>query len=279
MSDALPTLPAGWRWEHQDGLVLLRSRRLEALGAPHAFTTRAGGVSAPPYDTLNMGRAVGDAPWAVRSNRARVLAALGRLLDHQVEASQVHGAAVAVVDASHRGAKMPGADGMATRDPAVVLAVHCADCVPVLLADPAHGAVAAVHTGWRGTAAGASLAAVRAMAEAFGSRPHELVAAVGPAIGPCCYEVDAPVAAHFAHWPWHDRVLAAAGRGERDDPEGRWRLDLWEANRLQLESSGLPAASISTAPLCTACHRAIFYSHRRDGLTGRMGALIAPPRP
>lgn len=274
MSDVLPTPPAGWRWDHRDGLVLLRSGLLGALGAPHAFTTRTGGVSEPPFDTLNLGRAVGDAPGAVRSNRARALAALGRLLDDQVEASQVHGAAVAVVDGSHHGAKMPGADGLATRDPTVVLAVHCADCVPILLADPVRGAVAAVHTGWRGTASGASLAAVRAMAEAFGSRPGDLVAALGPAIGPCCYEVDAPVAEHFARWPWRDRVLAAARRAGRNDC---WRLDLWEANRLQLESSGLAAASISIAPLCTACHRPIFFSHRRDGLTGRMAALIAAP--
>lgn len=279
MTDALPTLPPGWRWEHRGGLVMLRSGLLESLGVPHAFTTRLGGVSAQPFDTLNLGRAVGDTPGAVRSNRARVLAALGRPPGDHVEASQVHGAAVAVVDASHRGAKVAGADGLATRDPAAVLAMHSADCVPVLLADPVRGAVAAVHTGWRGTAAGASLAAVRAMAEAFGSRPHDLVAAVGPAIGPCCYEVDAPVAAHFERWPWHDRVLAPAGRDERDNQEARWRLDLWEANRLQLESSGVPPASISTASLCTACHRSMFFSHRRDGVTGRMAALITVPRP
>jgi len=243
---------------------------LEALGIPHAFTTREGGASAPPFDTLNLGRGVGDLPDAVRTNRTRVLAALGRSLTEQVEASQVHGTLVAAVDASHRGRKIPGVDALITRDPAVVLAMHCADCVPVLLADPVRGAVAAVHTGWRGTAAGAAPAAVGAMVEACGSRPGDLVAAIGPAIGPCCYEVDAPVVERFAPWPWRDRVVSPS-------PSGRWMLDLWEANRRQLVDAGVPPGSVAVAGLCTAHHPALFFSHRRDGTTGRMAAHIAVP--
>lgn len=211
---------------------------------------------------------MGDEPESVHANRARVAAALGRTLDAHVEASQVHGSRAAVVDASNRGQTMEGADGLATRDPRALLAVHCADCVPIVLADPVRRAVAVVHAGWRGTADGAAGAAVRTMAGAFGSRPEELQAAIGPAIGPCCYAVDAPVIERFARWPWRDRVFAAAGPGQ-------WMLDLWEANRIQLQEAGTSPDAIATAALCTSCHPSAFFSHRRDGRSGRMAALVA----
>jgi len=222
----------------------------------------------PPFDTLNLGRAAGDAARAVRENRRRALAALGRDLEEHVEASQVHGARAAVAGVRDRGRKIPGVDILLTRDPAVVLAMHYADCVPVLLADPGRRAAAVVHTGWRGTAEGAAAEAVRAMTGAFGSRPGDLVAAIGPAIGPCCYEVDAPVAATLASWPWRDAVLTPVRAG-------RWLLDLWEANRRQLLDVGMPAGAVGVAGLCTACHPDLFFSHRRDRRTGRMAALVA----
>jgi YfiH family protein len=265
--ERLPGLPGDWRWVRGGGPLLLQAA---ALGVAHAFTTRIGGVSAPPFSTLNLGRAVGDAPEAVRENRRRALAGLGRAAGDHVEASQVHGAAAAVVGAADRGRKIPQVDILLTRDSHVVLAMHCADCVPVLLCDRVRGAVAAVHTGWRGTAAGALPAAVRAMGGAFGSRPGDLTAAVGPAIGPCCYEVDAPVVEAFAAWPWRRAVFSAAH-------EGRWMLDLWDANRRQLLEAGVPAGSVSVAGLCTSCHPGLFFSHRRDGRTGRMAGLIAAP--
>lgn len=214
---------------------------------------------------------MGDEPERVGANRTRVAAALGRTLDDHVEASQVHGSLTAVVDAAHRGQTIDGADGLATRDPGVLLAVHCADCVPVVLADPVRRAVALVHTGWRGTADGAAGAAVRTMLDAFGSRPADLHVAIGPAIGPCCYAVDAPVFERFAPWPWRDQVFAPAGPGQ-------WRLDLWEANRRQLQEAGIPSGAIATAALCTADNPAVFFSHRRDGRSGRMGALVALSR-
>lgn len=263
----LPDLLPGWRWANAGLLLLLRSAALDAAGVTHAFTTRIGGISAPPFDTLNLGRASGDAAGAVRENRRRALGALGRDLSDHVEASQVHGAGAAVAASGDRGRKIPGVDILLTRDPAVVLAMHYADCVPVLLADPGCRAVAVVHTGWRGTAAGAAAEAVRAMGRAFGSRPGDLVAAIGPAIGPCCYEVDAPVVEALGPWSWRGAVLAPAGRD-------RWRLDLWEANRRQLADAGVPGRAVTVAGLCTACHPSLFFSHRRDRRTGRMAALI-----
>jgi YfiH family protein len=157
-----------------------------------------------------------------------------------------------------------------TRDRSVTLAIHCADCVPVLLADPVAGAIASVHTGWRGTALGAVTAAVRAMGRAFGTRPGDIVAAIGPSIGPRQYEVDAPVVERFAAFPWRGAVLAPA----RAD---HWWLDLWAANRRQLQDAGVAPANVWTAELCTYEHAGLFFSHRRDGRTGRTASLIALP--
>ncbi|MDR7420590.1 MAG: peptidoglycan editing factor PgeF [Armatimonadota bacterium] len=267
----VPVVPSDWRWAVRDGVLVLLAALLDDAGVPHAFTTRVGGVSAPPFDTLNLGRAVGDAREAVVENRRRALGALDRPLADHVEASQVHGAAAAVVGAADRGAKIPSVDILATRDPSVVLAMHCADCVPVLLADPARRAVAAVHTGWRGTAVGAAAAAVRAMVEAFACRPRDLLAAIGPAIGPCCYEVDTPVREGFARWPWREAVFAPRG------PD-RWVLDLWEANRRQVIEAGVRPEAVTTSALCTSCLAEVFFSHRRDGRTGRMAGMIAVPK-
>ncbi len=266
----IPALPDGWRWEARDGLRLLVSTRFVDLHVVHAFTTRVGGTSHPPFDALNLSRGVGDTPAAVAANRARVLEALGHVPDDHVDAAQVHGAEVAEAAAAHRGTTIDRADGLVARDPNVVLAVHCADCVPLLFVDARRGAVAALHTGWRGTAAGAAQAAVKALRDMYGTDPRDLIAAIGPAIGPCCYEVDAPVYDRFAPWPWRDRVFAPAR-------PGHWRLDLWAANRCQLEAAGLSAGAIVSVDLCTADHRALFYSHRRDGKTGHMAALIASP--
>lgn len=263
----LPDLPRQWRWDHRDGLLLLLAAPLERVGISHAFTTRTGGTSDVPFDTLNLGRGVGDEPECVAANRARAAAALGRTLEEHVEASQVHRALTATVDASDCGQTIEGADGLATRDPRVLLAVHCADCVPIVIADPVHRAVAVVHAGWRGTADGATGAAVRTMAGEFGSRPEELYAAIGPAIGPCCYAVDAPVVERYARWPWRDSVFAAAGPSQ-------WMLDLWEANRVQLQEAGVSPDAIATAALCTSCHPTLFFSHRRDGRSGRMAAFV-----
>jgi len=207
----------------------------------------------------------------VIENRTRALRALGRRLTDHVEASQVHGREIAVVTGAQRSRIVPGADGLASTDPTVVLAIHCADCVPILLVDARRRVVAAVHTGWRGTAAGTAAAAVATIVAACGVDPGDLVAAIGPSIGPCCYEVDAPVVEGLAAWPWYEQVLAPA----RSARPGRWMLDLWEANRRQLVGAGVSPSSITATGLCTAHHPALFFSHRRDGATGRMAAMIA----
>jgi len=233
----------------------------------HGFTTRWGGVSQPPYFSLNLGRGVGDAPALVAENRRRALAALGVEPEAHVEASQVHGQTVAVVDRADRGRNVEGADGVITADPEVVLAIHAADCVPILLWDSRGGAVGAVHAGWRGTAAGVAPAAVEQMRRAFGTAPADLRVALGPSIGACHYEVDAPVAEALSPWPWGAAVL-------RPGRAGHWHLDLTEANRRMLLDAGVPAEQIWSSGYCTACHRHLFFSYRGEGLTGRMAGLI-----
>ena len=248
---------------------LLFADTLRAAGIPHAFTTRQGGASTGPFASLNLGRGVPDDPAAVRANRQAVLQALALDPHRHVEADQVHGAAVAVVGAGDAGTSIPDVDGLAAIEPGTVLAVHAADCATMLLADPRTGAVAAVHAGWRGTAAGIAMEAVRSLTDRFGSRAHDLLVAVGPSIGPCHYEVDEPVRERLGRWGWWDAVATP-------NPRGRWQLDLREANRRQLVDVGVRPEHVEILDLCTYHHPDLFYSHRRDRITGRMAAVIAP---
>jgi len=160
----------------------------------------------------------------------------------------------------------PEADIAVTDDPLIALSVRAADCVPILLADRRTGAVAAVHAGWKGTAAGAGMVAVRALTSRYGASPNDVIAAVGPCIGPCCYEVGPELAGHFSSHPeapaWFTRDAKA-------------HLDLWRATRDQLECAGVPPDQIHVCALCTFDHPALFHSYRRDGQNaGRLVAAI-----
>jgi len=251
-----------------DPAPALRARTLEATGLARAvFTTRQGGVSAGPRGSLNLSYAVGDRAAAVAENRRRAAAAVGAGPARLVEAQQVHGAEVAVVGPGHAGRIVPGVDALVTRSSEVWLAVHTADCVPVLILDPARPAAAAVHAGWRGVAAGVVPAALAALRRAFGTAPAQCVAALGPAIGGCCYEVDAPVARAMEGAPWWPDAAGAAG-------PGKWYLDLRRAVRAQLRAAGLPRDQIEVVPGCTRCQPDVFFSYRRERATGRMAACI-----
>jgi YfiH family protein len=232
---------------------------------PHGFSTRSGGVSPAPWDSLNLGGAVGDEPARVAENWSRLEAATGLGF---ARVRQVHGARV--VTAVARCAPGHEADAVVSRTPGVAACIAVADCVPVLLADPASGAVAAVHAGWRGTVAGAAAAAVEALAAQCGSHPAELLAAIGPSIGPCCYEVSPDLAVQFEH---------AFGAAVVDRSRAAPRLDLWEANAMALTAAGLRSDRIERLGRCTSCEGRLFFSHRRDGgATGRQVAWIAPGR-
>jgi polyphenol oxidase len=242
-------------------VLILRSPLLAAF--PHGFTTRTGGASPAPWDSLNLGGAVGDDPTRVEENWRRLAKATALGF---ARVRQVHGARVLRLDAP--GAPVEEADAVVSVRPAVAACVSVADCVPVLLADPETGAVAAVHAGWRGTMARVASAAVAALART-GARPERLIAAIGPSIGPCCYEVSADLAARFR---------AEMGPVVREDPTPH--LDLWAANRGILEAAGVPPGRIDLLSRCTACERELFFSHRRDaGQTGRQVAFISPLHP
>jgi hypothetical protein len=234
-------------------------------GVRAAFTTRAGGVSAAPYATLNVGAHVGDAPAAVTENRRRVRDAL-RLPSEPLWLEQVHGVdVVEVADASAAVAmriEPPRADAVVVRTPGVVAAIQVADCLPVLLATADGRAIAAAHAGWRGLAGGV----IERTVAALGGAPAALSAWLGPAIGPAHFEVGAEVRAAFCEGdPQACRHLVPNARG-------RWLCDLAALARLRLERLGVPAPAGGT--WCTYADAARFFSHRRAAPTGRMVALL-----
>lgn len=252
---------------------LARARRLTQF-----VTTRSGGVSRPPFHQLNLAFHVGDDPARVAANRRMVCAAMGIPPEALVVASQVHGSRVAVVDARCRGrgalegdTAIEAADAMVTRTPGLCLLVLTADCVPIVLYDPATPAVGVVHAGWRGTVGEIAARAVSTMSEAFGTSPRRLLAGIGPSIGPCCYEVGPEVLEQVVAAPWASADLVERTVG------GKGMLDLWEANRRQLMLAGVPERAIEFSGLCTRCHARLFFSVRHDGATtGRFatGAML-----
>ncbi len=223
-------------------------------------------MSPSPFHTLNLARAAGDDPANVATNTRRLHAALALDAAATVDASQAHGATVARVTALERGQCISGVDALLTSERGVPLLLRFADCVPILLFDPVQRAIGIIHAGWRGTVAKVTTQAVRALCNEFRTRPRDLVACVGPSIGPCCYRVGADVIAQVrAAFTGADELLVTRTGGTH--------LDLWLANARQLQALGVE--QIETASLCTAEHTQEFYSARVEGKTGRFGAIIA----
>lgn len=238
-------------------------------GVHAAFTTRAGGVSDAPFASANLALHVGDADDFVLANRDAVAAVLGIDAARTAWCEQVHGDVVATVtkDDAGRGATayadaFAGADGLVTDVPGLPLAVLAADCVPVLLADRRHGVVAAVHAGRRGLVSGVVEVAVGTMLD-LGAVRDDVVAAVGPCIGPCCYEVGDDIAAEV-----NDAVPATRAR----TPGGRPALDLPAGVRAVLAREGVHAVTVVGG--CTAHQPGAFFSYRRDGVTGRQAGIV-----
>jgi YfiH family protein len=252
----------GFEWVQADGGPALVCRVLQPF-ADHLFTTR--------------GWALGSRARAADQDWRPVADALGVDAGHLARARQVHGAAVVVRrvgDAPAAGGQpLPEADIFVSDDPSLALAIQTADCVPLLIADRATGAIAAAHAGWRGLAAGVPRVAVEALAREFGSIPANLVAAVGPSISAERYEVGGDVHSRFAAAGFSDAELARWFRaGARAD---HWLFDGWRSAAEQVESAGVAAANIHVSALCTATYPELFCSFRRDGAgAGRMAAAI-----
>lgn len=269
-------------------MTLLTSRLLSQAGlVPHGFSTRLGGAStayAKPGSTageLNLGFTTSDARENVLANRATLLQAVSGssttplVTLHQTHSAIIHG--VSSADAGEEAAL--SGDGLMTDEPGLMLGVQTADCVPILLADRKSGAVAAFHAGWRGTVQRIVEQGAARLCSTFGAHPEDLVAAIGPSIGRCCYEVGSEVEEAFrSAFVYGDDLFSATGRSSLQAASRR-KLDLHEANRRQLLDAGLSADSIEVLDYCTSCRTDLFFSYRAEkGFTGRMLAVIGRPK-
>lgn len=302
--------------------ALRRAGGLQVLDAPplirldwlvHGFSTRAGGSSdfgdaggnaagqrksrhdggAKSAQVLNLGFTQWDARERVLENRGKFFRAIGAQKMHVAGMSQIHSDIIHRVDFRSASASRTG-DALFTREPGCLLVVQTADCVPILLADVNNRAVAAVHAGWRGTLRRIAAKTLGRMQMEFGTHPGDVIAALGPSIGRCCYEVGDDVAREFqAQFPeakqWFDGPFDKLASGENDPswlpwltmmppghppPSPRAHLDLIAANREILAQAGVPVRQIFASGFCTACRTDLFFSYRREGATGRlMGAI------
>jgi len=318
---AQPTKLAAWKLRRAGGLQILEAPPLARLAwLTHGFSTRPGGASEMPIadhaegargkrsakpgvSALNLGFTDWDSRERVLENRAKFFRAIGADNMRVVTLRQIHSDLVHRVDradeSSSRFSDAPKADALVTREPGVLLAVQTADCIPILLADPKQRAVAAIHSGWRGTLARIAAKALGRMHMDFGTDPKDVIAALGPGIGRCCYEVGAEVAREFqSQFPeareWFEGLFDALASGENDPNWLPWltmrppghpppapsvHLDLIAANRAILAAAGVPRRQISASDFCTACRTDLFFSYRREHATGRLMAAIGIGRP
>lgn len=236
-----------------------------AGGVVHGFATRLGGVSTGPYAQLNLGITRPDERQAVRENYHRFCAAIGADVNNLVMTHQVHGDTIREASRADVLDDLLDpigyeADGLITNQPGLCLTIYYADCIPVLLYDPVKKAIAAVHSGWRGTSLGIAPKAAAKMAALYGSDPADILAAIGPGIGPCCFEThdDVPTA-----------MAARLGPGVtpfcKPLAHGKFSVDLKGILRWQLIQAGLTDRHVDTLALCTACHPELYWSHRKMG--------------
>jgi YfiH family protein len=261
----------GYELRERGDLPVLAWPAFDRYPVDALVTTRHGGVSTGAYATLNLSFGVGDQPESVLENRRRAAAAVGADLSDFVFGSQVHGAVARVVTRADRGAGaavadegVGEADALVTSDPGTVLGAVVADCVPILLYDPGAHVIACIHAGWRGTVARVTDAALAAMAP-LGTRPGDVIAGIGPAIGPDRYQVGEEVEQAVRECFGERAPLVI-----RPDGTGRWLCDLWSANRLLLCEAGVADRNIHVATTPTGGD---FFSNRAARPCGRFGVL------
>ena len=258
----------------QNGLVWFTADVLNQI--PHGFSTRMGGVSPAPWDSLNLRPNQGDGPEALRENYRRFFAVLGLDEHRTVLSQQTHTANIRRVTAADAGKGVvrprdyTDVDALITNEAALPLTVFSADCGTVLLYDPVRQAVGAAHAGWRGCAAGIVEKTVQAMEDAYGSRPADLLAALGPCIGRCCFETDGDVPAAMRD------ALGADAEPHLECRGAKFHVDLAGLNRQWLLRAGLAPEHIEVSGVCTACRPDLFWSHRKMGdQRGVQAAVIA----
>jgi polyphenol oxidase len=307
---------AKWNLRPAGGLQVLEAPALARLNwLVHGFSTRPGGASELKTvrdgqdaceKVLNLGLTDWDTTERVRDNREKFFRAIGASKMRVAALRQIHSDVVHVIDSGNespagtdlQGTKsqdtVPQGDALITRHPGVLLVVQIADCIPILFADPKRRAIAAIHSGWRGTVRRIAAKALGRMQMEFDTKPEDVIAALGPGIGQSCYEVGTEVAAEFqAQFPnardWFEGPFDRLADSDNDPnwlpwltmkppghapPSPRVHLDLIAANRAILEAAGIPALNISFSDLCTACRSDLLFSFRKERTTGRMMAAI-----
>ncbi|RKD34312.1 peptidoglycan editing factor PgeF [Thermohalobacter berrensis] len=241
----------------------------------HMFTTRIGGVSPKPYDSLNLGFNLEDEKENVLKNYKIVSDVMEVSLDSCVLSDQTHGTNIRIVTKEDAGKGIvrqkdyKSVDGLLTDIPGLTIFTFYADCVPIFYLDKVKKVVGLAHGGWRGTVEKIAGKMIDKMIKVYGSRPEDILIGIGPSIGPCCYEVSEDVFKRFNENFTNTRNMLKK-RGS-----SRWMLNLWEANREALKEKGIKSRNITISNLCTSCNNDIFYSYRKEkGKTGRMAAII-----
>lgn len=242
----------------------------------HFVSTRRGGFSNPPYDSLNLGFHVGDNPETVLRNRERLAMALGIPMDNFTTARQTHGSNVEIITKASRGcgavdfdSAIDATDAMVTDTPGICLMVLQADCVPLLFFDLKKKVIGVAHAGWRGTVRMIAQNMVKVLKEKFNCLPDDILVGIGPSIGPCCYEVGSEVVVQTGEASQHKRKYIY------ETPDGKHYFNLWEANKMQLVQAGIPEKNMEIAGMCTYCNHTHFFSYRyQQRETGRFGVGI-----
>ena len=256
-------------------LPLLKYPLLEQTGiVEHCFTTRLGGVSEGVCSSLNLSFSRGDNPDAVMENYRRVAEAFGKTVDDFVCTDQTHTTTVIHVGNEEKGYGVTrekpytDVDGLITNEPGVILSTFYADCVPLYFVDPVHKAIGLSHSGWRGTVGRMGQKTLEAMQQAFGTKPEDVYAAIGPSICQDCYEISEDVAMHFyEEFDGHgDEILINKGNG-------KYQLDLWKTNEIVLLEAGILLEHMAVTNICTCCNSEILFSHRAS--LGKRGNLAA----
>lgn len=259
-------------------LPLLKFRRLEALEiVNHCFTTRLGGVSEGIYSSLNLGLERGDDEKNTLINFERVAASMGVNKEKFVFSAQTHTTNVRVITQEDAGNGMTrknefaDVDGMITNVPGIVLVTFYADCVPLYFVDPVNKAIGLSHAGWKGTVHDMAGVTVRKLTETYGTKPEDLVVAIGPSICKECYEIGNDVAREYIDEFKDDKKKILV-----EKPKEKYMLDLWRANKIKLKKAGVKKENIVTTNICTCCNSAVMFSHRESGgKRGNLGAFLS----
>ncbi len=275
IKNALKNINTGFTYREKSGVGYYTIPSFDATGiVRHGFTTRLGGISKGPFAALNLSWKRNDGSVETVENYRLACAALGMDIGNIVFSNDEHGRNILRADASFKGRGMggenpcPKADGLTTNEKNVVLSTMHADCLAIFILDIKNRAAALCHSGWRGTALKVGAAALEKMGLEYGTKPSDCIAAVGPGIASCCFEVDAPVAEKFTEaYPGLDCIKQISA--------DKYTVDLFQCSAAQLIEAGVPPENITISNLCTSCGKDLFYSYRREkGKTGAMASFL-----